>query len=486
MRALPPAILLLSFASALWGDIVVLKDGRKFEGSTTDRGDVLELTTEFGTLTFDKKSVEKVVKDVKELLKEADVGRGRAKELYEAACLLSDAKTRNGKLIEAVGLLQDAFEEYDQTRRSFPGRSYDYLDAELTGILQQIKLCRDKRVLESADKPKEEVYREKAATAGADAEAHFRLSAWCEAQGMRDLAKAELLRTIEIDTDHAAARERLGHVRDGDRWVTKEEKALRDAAAGAGPAEKPAGPSDRPPARPLKDLVADLQSDDDLTRSAAVAGLAALGSQSACDAVVARWRNEKRDSPVYVAIRDSLPMFKPRDVAAKLEKIADAKDLDEGFLPDCVVVLEKLGGTDCGTVVVKLYFSGRDEVKEAAAGALARLGDDAVPGLAKALASESRRGDAIRLLGEIKTEKSAAALAPLLASSHDRTPLGAAVNAALKNIGKPAVPALIGCLGNPRTKLWAGFLLREITGEQYTSGDRDKWIQWWKLHKGEK
>jgi hypothetical protein len=60
-----------------------------------------------------------------------------------------------------------------------------------------------------------------------DLEGMLKLADWCVEQGLRDLAEREWERILRSNPDHALAREKLGYVRDGDKWVEGESRELR-------------------------------------------------------------------------------------------------------------------------------------------------------------------------------------------------------------------------------------------------------------------
>lgn len=70
------------------------------------------------------------------------------------------------------------------------------------------------------------------------AEAHYRLAQWCRKNGLRPEEREQLQRVIELDPDHAAARQALGYVAENGAWIrprspnapTKEELEARRAA----------------------------------------------------------------------------------------------------------------------------------------------------------------------------------------------------------------------------------------------------------------
>ncbi|MHC4597635.1 MAG: hypothetical protein ACYS47_01390, partial [Planctomycetota bacterium] len=55
--------------------------------------------------------------------------------------------------------------------------------------------------------------------------------------------------------------------------------------------------------------------------------------------------------------------------------------------------------------------------------------------------------------------------------------------ASLKMMGDEAIPFLIQTLGKPKLKQWAGWLLRNISGRPYSSGNPAKWWAWYREYK---
>lgn len=97
----------------------------------------------------------------------------------------------------------------------------DQVQIELaSGSKMTISKSRIARII-AAPLPQEElVLKEKALTNG-DAEAVFALALWCDQQGLRDDVERLEWRTLEIDPDHAAAREALGFQKLGAIWLTE-------------------------------------------------------------------------------------------------------------------------------------------------------------------------------------------------------------------------------------------------------------------------
>jgi uncharacterized protein YkwD len=83
----------------------------------------------------------------------------------------------------------------------------------------------------------QEMYQQRLAKIDAsDPEAHYSLGLWCKSINLRDEAKAEFTKTIELVPDHVYAHRELGHVRHEGRWV---ERASLEASASAEPSASP-------------------------------------------------------------------------------------------------------------------------------------------------------------------------------------------------------------------------------------------------------
>lgn len=89
--------------------------------------------------------------------------------------------------------------------------------------------------------------------------------------------------------------------------------------------------------------------------------------------------------------------------------------------------------------------------------------------------------EAILALGAWGQVKSARKLVIYLARGRAGIYRGEAM-AAFKMLGEDAIPYLISVLGNSSQKIWAAWLLRDMTGKQW-GGHPAKWAAWWKQHK---
>jgi len=73
-----------------------------------------------------------------------------------------------------------------------------------------------------------EVYQKRAAAIeSSDARGHYELGAYAESKGLIREAHDEYEKAIAADGDHAQAREKLGYVRSGQEWVSREEAMAR-------------------------------------------------------------------------------------------------------------------------------------------------------------------------------------------------------------------------------------------------------------------
>ena len=79
--------LLASVASA---DVVFLKGGQRLEGEITPKGNGFEIKNEFGTWTFTKDDVVKIVESYDKILAKGDAMRQQARMFYDEALALDD------------------------------------------------------------------------------------------------------------------------------------------------------------------------------------------------------------------------------------------------------------------------------------------------------------------------------------------------------------------------------------------------------------
>ncbi|MHC4778391.1 MAG: hypothetical protein ACYTFG_07445 [Planctomycetota bacterium] len=90
--------------------------------------------------------------------------------------------------------------------------------------------------------------------------------------------------------------------------------------------------------------------------------------------------------------------------------------------------------------------------------------------------------EAILTLGALQDVKSGKYVVIYLAQYKAGAYRGEAL-ASLKMMGDEIIPFLIQTLGKPKLKMWAAWLLRNITGQTYSGGNPGKWWAWWKANR---
>jgi HEAT repeat protein len=244
--------------------------------------------------------------------------------------------------------------------------------------------------------------------------------------------------------------------------------------------------SDRDPGREAaiaERLSAGLLSEDPEERARAADRLAALGHTPAAAAIQKALRIES-DAGVRERCFLALVRLGGRRTCETLAKLARERkpDLPLGGVR-ALGALGKRGpvqGRYAGLSLAEFVVRSRLEaVKTAALDALEKLVPHSVPGLVEALETKDSglRVRTIGILGDAQDVRAASALSEHLVVKGDVEARDAAV-AALKKIGRPAVPALIAALKKRKTRQYAAVTLYEITGETFGE-DARAWARWW-------
>lgn len=121
--------------------------------------------------------------------------------------------------------------------RSFEGKVVEKTDDHIVikTRFAKMKFARGEIKEVTYSKTPRDIYAErKARLKAGDAEARWELARWCVSKGLRKEAKEMARQVIEIDADHAAAHEQLGHVRHEGKWVTRAEAARLKRGSGSG------------------------------------------------------------------------------------------------------------------------------------------------------------------------------------------------------------------------------------------------------------
>lgn len=143
LRTLAFVALLASAASA---DVVFLKGGQRLEGDITPKGAGFEIKNEFGTWSFTKDEVVKIVESYDKIVAKGDAMRQQARMLYDEALTIGDADTKaaNAKLRQGLELLRKIADLYNEALETYSDPKYGNLQKVVITIFQEMRLYRDK------------------------------------------------------------------------------------------------------------------------------------------------------------------------------------------------------------------------------------------------------------------------------------------------------------------------------------------------------
>jgi HEAT repeat protein len=239
-------------------------------------------------------------------------------------------------------------------------------------------------------------------------------------------------------------------------------------------------------ARLLIVLGRELGSQDSSLREKAARMLALLGSGEGA-APLGKALKKETEPQTRIAMVESLADLGGAKGAAELASLRAEKGLEPVGLDGLV----RMAARDPVDRAIALRQVGRfalvtDEATAArAVDLLVASGPAGARGLEEALSSpviEVR----IKVMGALAATKDPRTARPMgnflltNAESPGAELCRKAAQDAIRSFGQAAVPFLFPALRNPRTRLCAGDLLREITGAAIGSGRADDWIEWWK------
>jgi hypothetical protein len=133
---------LLWAASALFADVVVLKDGTRVAGRVVEKPEFYEVTSDGALRTFLKEEVQKVVKTPAEFLGDADKLFDEARSDYHKAIALTETAPKNALLKEAIGKVTRARESYSAALDLFPEDGQ--LGKQIMLLMQLMRLLRER------------------------------------------------------------------------------------------------------------------------------------------------------------------------------------------------------------------------------------------------------------------------------------------------------------------------------------------------------
>jgi len=137
--------------------VVILKDGNKYIGKTTDEGDSLRIATPDGEMIVKKDRIKATYKDASAIIKETNDIQTEAKKLIADAIKIEDRKERNVPLDKAIDLLVKAQNICADVLDVFAGKDGEDISKQFTNINYTLKEARSQKVSDKdAPPPKEE------------------------------------------------------------------------------------------------------------------------------------------------------------------------------------------------------------------------------------------------------------------------------------------------------------------------------------------
>ena len=139
-------------------EVVILKDGNKYIGKTTDEGDTLKIATPDGEMTVKKDRIKAIYKDAPAIIKETTDILTEAQKLIAGANKIEDPKERNTTLDKSLEMLSKAQNICMDVIDIFSGEDGKSLGNQLKDINSTMKHARSLKVLdkEITPPPKEE------------------------------------------------------------------------------------------------------------------------------------------------------------------------------------------------------------------------------------------------------------------------------------------------------------------------------------------
>lgn len=163
------ALFLLLITGPLAADVVLLKDGRAFNGRVSVKPTHFEVKQGTVLRTFLKEEVDKVLKNPKEILGNADALYVEARDVIKKVVEQGIQPGQNPVLKSAIDKTTKAREIYARARDLFPESKYSFLDKKLMQVMMLMRIGRDRLGSEIARKPSGPRFRPSAAPANAPA-----------------------------------------------------------------------------------------------------------------------------------------------------------------------------------------------------------------------------------------------------------------------------------------------------------------------------
>jgi hypothetical protein len=172
------ALILLALPTAATGDIVVLKNGSRFEGEVTERKDGFHVDIGYGKVVIPRETVEKVIK--------CDTPRQK----FEKKLAATD---------------QTDLKQLKKLREWCTSNSMEEEAKQIALKIARLALEKQSAGLDSSS-----------------AKTVFDFALWCKRNGYeKSVIESYLWKVLSIDPDHETAREMLGYSKFRGQWLTK-------------------------------------------------------------------------------------------------------------------------------------------------------------------------------------------------------------------------------------------------------------------------
>jgi hypothetical protein len=471
-----PAILatLLLFAglAIARADVLLLKDGKKVEGSVTDKGNAYEVKTKYGALLVDKADVQKVVKDPAQIVAEADLCRKLARGMYDDAMKLEGSpRERNRKLTAGLELLEKALKQYQEAREIFTGSQYEHLDKEATSILQEMRLYRDKVVSEQQPPPPPPVVPPPVPEPAAKPPEPVAVPPQPVATQPETVPPSPVPPAPVPDVLMPPVKPHRG------------QPATIDVPAAPKAPDVPAAP------KTPKELIADLGSPDAGVRRAAVAQLGKAAAVPEALAPLMELLKKEEDEGVLKALAPAVALYDGAALAKQEAFKVTAQNGPEARKRVVIAAFKKTGGEQAMRFLIDQFVAKGQgaPLRNEVASALKKHKALAVKPLIELFRKAAGRQadiqvDVVKYLGIIGEYKIAPQiLIPLLDVEAYRN----VTLHALRKIDKPVIPLLIqnGLPGSQHVRLCAWALLKYFTGQTHGANNAAEWTQWWAMNR---
>ncbi len=385
-----------------------------------------------------------------------------------------DGKASQSALAAAVALREQGFE--DVTFKTYENLSGSLSEAQVNDAAAWVN-SRAPAFLRRRALRAERIRSWKSRCASADD--WLSLGEWCRTHRFEPQALEAFEKAVQASPDAPRARQAAGYVRAGETWMSRGELEKRPTLPDGRPVRKLA-PREKEAARQASEQ--DLLSPRPEIRQTAAIALGMLAQESSAEPLLRTLRVETEPA-VVSALQDALVRLRSKAAAEGLLKWAGDPNIGLEVKARALEVVERLPAEAALAGAMAFYFAD-EAARPVARCLLANMGEPALARLAPLLAEPDPKKLALTLqaAGEIRSRRASPALVNFL--DHPHGCVREAARGALLKLGKPAVPDLVNALDG-RGRAPAAELLLRITGAEGPGGDKQKWMEWIRHHRTE-